>query len=80
MAINNSVLEGDVPKLYRLWHVGGPNEFIALVAEADTFEEIISVRRRKDWRYLVTRNGAPVDLHAGFPILTLPGQDSTVSP
>jgi hypothetical protein len=65
-----------VAKPYRLWHVTGPSEFVAAVAEADTLEEIQKVRRRDDWRYQLTRNGAPIDEN-GFPILTLPGQDLT---
>lgn len=63
-------------KAYRLWRVAGESEFVAAVAEADTFEEIIKVRRRAGWRYQITRHGAPVD-EKGYPILTLPGQDLT---
>jgi hypothetical protein len=40
----------DTSRAYRLWHVGSGNEFIAIVAEAGSFEEIIRVRRRPDWR------------------------------
>jgi hypothetical protein len=64
-------------KPYRLWHVSGQSEFVAVVAEADTFEEIRKVRRRSDWRYQATRDGMPIDDSTGFPILTLPGQDLT---
>lgn len=67
--------DGD-PKAYRLWHVGAQNEFVAVVAEASSFEEIIKVRRRADWRYQITCNGKPVD-DRGFPILQEPGQDLT---
>ena len=67
----------DSPKAFRLWHVSADNEFVAVVAEADTFEEIRTVRRRDDWSYQITRDGMPVDLETGFPILTLPGQDLT---
>jgi hypothetical protein len=35
-------------------------------------------RRRRDWRYQVTRNGKPIDDKTGFPILRLPGQDLTL--
>jgi hypothetical protein len=64
-------------KQYRLWHVNGQSEFVAMVAEADTFEQLKTVRRRPDWRYQVTRAGMPIDDETGFPILTLPGQDLT---
>jgi hypothetical protein len=64
-------------KQFRLWHVNGASEFVAVVAEAETFEEIRAVRRRPDWRYQATRDGMPVDDETGFPILTLPGQDLT---
>ena len=68
----------DAPaKRYRLWHVGRQSEFVAIVAEADTFEEIKAVRRRAEWRYQTTRDGMPVDDETGSPILTLPGQDLT---
>jgi hypothetical protein len=62
-------------KMFRLWHVQGTGEFVAFVAEADTFEEIKKVRRRSDWRYQITRNGAPIDDFNGFPLLRLPGED-----
>jgi hypothetical protein len=65
-------------KPYRLWHVSGQNEFVAVVADADTFDEIRQVRRRSDWRYQITCNGAPVDEKTGYPILRLPGQDLTL--
>jgi hypothetical protein len=77
------MLDGDqstvdqTSKQYRLWHVNGQSEFVAVVAEADTFEELKTVRRRPDWRYQVTRDGMPIDDETGFPILTLPGQDLT---
>jgi hypothetical protein len=64
------------PKTYRLWHVGTDNEFLAVLAEADSFEEIRKVRRRADWRYQITCDGKPVD-DRGFPILQEPGQDLT---
>jgi hypothetical protein len=64
------------PKTYRLWHVDGNNEFVAVVAEADSFEEIRKVRRRADWRYQITCDGNPIDDN-GFPILQEPGQDLT---
>jgi hypothetical protein len=64
------------PKTYRLWHVDGDNEFVAAVAEADSFEEIRKVRRRTDWRYQITCDGKPVD-DRGFLILQEPGQDLT---
>jgi hypothetical protein len=69
---------GEAPKSYRLWHVDRASEFVAVVAEADSFEEIKKVRRRRDWRYQVTRNGKPIDDKTGFPILRLPGQDLTL--
>jgi hypothetical protein len=69
--------EGELSKPYRLWHVSGQNEFVAVVAQGDTFEEIKNVRRRPDWRYQATRNGKPINEKTGFPILTLPGQDLT---
>ena len=65
------------PRRFRLWHVDGRNEFVAVVAEADTFEEIKKVRRRPDWRYVVTRNGTPLDARTGYPSLRLPGEDLT---
>jgi hypothetical protein len=65
-------------KSFRLWHVGAEREFVAMVAEAETFEEIKKVRRRSDWRYQITRDGMPID-EAGFPILTLPDQDLTAT-
>jgi hypothetical protein len=64
------------PKAYRLWHVGQSNQFIAVVEEAESFEEIKQVRRRADWRYQITCDGKPVD-EKGFPILQEPGQDLT---
>jgi hypothetical protein len=67
----------EVPKPYLLWHVQGRSEFVAVVAEAPTFEDIKRVRRRPDWRYRITRNGALIDEITGFPALTLPGQDLT---
>jgi len=66
----------ETAKAYRLWRVARQGEFVAVVAEADTFEEIKRVRRRADWRYQMTRRGAPID-ERGYPILTLPGQDLT---
>jgi hypothetical protein len=67
--------DGD-PKSYRLWRVEAQNEFVAAVAEADSFEEIIKVRRRADWRYQITCDGRPID-DKGFLILQEPGQDLT---
>jgi hypothetical protein len=74
----NEHKEGDAtnPKPYRLWHVDGWGEFVAMVAEADTVDEIKKVRRRLDWRYQITRNGTPVD-ETGSPILQAPGQSLT---
>ena len=69
--------DGALAKDFRLWHVNPHNEFVAVVAEADSFEEIRKVRRRKDWRYQITRKGRPIDLQTGFPILRLPGEDLT---
>jgi hypothetical protein len=69
--------EGLTGKPFRLWHVDGQNEFVAVVAEADSFEEIRKVRRRPDWRYQITRDGTTIDHETGFPILRLPGQDLT---
>jgi hypothetical protein len=63
-------------KAYRLWHVGSDNEFIAIVAEAGSFAEIVKERRRADWRYRITCDGKPID-DRGFPILQEPGQDLT---
>jgi hypothetical protein len=51
--------DGPPAKSFRLWHVQGSGEFVAFVAEADSFEEIKRVRRRDDWRYRITRDGAP---------------------
>ena len=79
MATNDDMeREGALTKAYRLWRVDGMNEFVAVVAEADAFEEIKRVRRRADWRYQATRNGRLIDVDTGFPILTLPGQDLTL--
>jgi hypothetical protein len=77
MTVNeNMEIEGALSKPFRLWHANGQSEFVALIAEADSLEEINRVRRRGDWRYQITRNGMPVDSH-GYPILQLPGQDLT---
>jgi hypothetical protein len=65
------------PKEYRLWRVDRDSEFVAVVAEADTFEKLKAVSRRPDWRYQAMRKGRPIDEETGFPILTLPGQDLT---
>jgi hypothetical protein len=48
-----------------------------MVAEADTSEQLKTLRRRPDWRYQVTRAGMPIGDESGFPILTLPAQDLT---
>jgi len=69
--------EEEVSNLFRLWHVGGDREFVAIVAEAETLEEIRKVKRRPDWRYQITHRGTPIDEATGYPILTLPGQDLT---
>jgi hypothetical protein len=61
---------------YRLWQVDGQNEFVGVVAEANSFDEIIKVMRRPDWRYQITYDGRPID-DKGFPILQEPGQDLT---
>ena len=76
-ATDDLKVEGAPPKLFRLWHVTGQNEFVAVVAEADTLEEIRKVRRRLDWRYQTTRNGMAIDESTGYPILQSPGQDLT---
>jgi hypothetical protein len=65
-----------VPKPIRLWRVEAENEFVGVVAEADSFDEIIKVKRRPDWRYQITCDGRPIDDN-GFPILQEPGQDLT---
>ena len=79
MASNDNMEPGrDLSKPYRLWHVDGNNEFVAVIAEADAFDQLKKVRRRADWRYQATRNGIPVNIETGFPILTLPGQDLTL--
>jgi hypothetical protein len=79
MASNDNMeARRELSKSYRLWHVNGNNEFVAVVAEADAFEDLKKVRRRPDWRYQATRNGMPVNVETGFPILTLPGQDLTL--
>jgi hypothetical protein len=69
--------EGAGAKPYRLWHVSGRSEFVAVVAEAETCQEIRKVRRRQDWRYQITRDGKPIDEKTGFPLLLSPGQDLT---
>jgi hypothetical protein len=69
-------VEFDPPRPYRLWHVEAENEFVAVVAEADSFTEIMKVRRRADWRYQITCDGKPID-EKGFPFLQEPGQDLT---
>jgi hypothetical protein len=63
-------------KPFRLWHVSRRNEFVRMVAEADTLEGLKNIWRRKEWRYQITHNGTPID-ESGFPILRLPGQDLT---
>jgi hypothetical protein len=59
------------PKPYRLWRVEGRIEFVGVVAEAASFDEIIKVNRRADWRYQITCDGRPID-YKGFPILQEP--------
>jgi hypothetical protein len=71
---NRARLSAREANSFRLCHVQGPGEFIAIVAEAGTFEEIKKVRRCADWRYQITRDGMPID-EAGFPVLSLPGED-----
>jgi len=79
MASNDNMeLRHELSKPFRLWHVDANNEFVAVIAEADAFDDLKKVRRRPDWRYQATRNGMPVDIETGFPILTLPGQDLTL--
>jgi hypothetical protein len=73
-----TIFPGEPSKPFRLWHVDGASEFVAVVAEADSFAEIKKVRRRRDWRYQVTHDGRPIDDRTGFPILRLPGQDLTL--
>jgi hypothetical protein len=63
-------------KAFRLWHVTRLNEFVRIVAEADTLEALSSVWKRREWLYQITHNGTPIDEN-GFPILRLPGQDLT---
>jgi hypothetical protein len=79
VAINNHLEEGATTKPFVLWHVGSPYEFVAAVAEADTFDEISRVRRRPDWRYQITHNGAPASGKLGFPLAIALSQDLTVS-
>jgi hypothetical protein len=77
VAINNHLEERATTKPFVLWHVGSPYEFVAAVAEADTFDEISSVRRRPDWRYQITHNGKPVSGRLALPLATALGQDLT---
>lgn len=79
MSINNNLYDGSLSKSYILWHVGGPNEFVAAVAEADSFDEIIKVRKRLDWRYQITKDGNPVSFRVGLPLAVALGQDLTLS-
>ena len=61
MAINeNMEIETPFPMSFRLWRIGLGNEYIAIVAEADTIDEIVSVKRRADWRYQITCRGFAV--------------------
>lgn len=69
--------ESPISRPYLLWHVQGQNEFVAVVGEAETFDKIRKIRRREDWRYQITRNGALIDEATGFPAMTLPGQNLT---
>jgi hypothetical protein len=58
MTVNENIeIEGALSKPFRLWHADGQSEFVALIVEADSLEEINRVRRRGDWRYQITRNG-----------------------
>jgi hypothetical protein len=72
---DGALKDGPPEKSFRLWHVQGTGEFVAFVAEADTFEEIKKIRRRADWRYQITHNGSPIDDIGGYPLLRLPGDD-----
>jgi hypothetical protein len=76
--METATFENGNGRLFRLWRVAAPNEFVGVVAEADTLEDIKRVPRRSDWRYQVTRSdGKPIDERTGYPILRLPGQDLT---
>jgi hypothetical protein len=47
-------IEGDPPKAYRLYRLNEKDEPIAVVAEADTQEDLAKMyKRRLDWRYAV---------------------------
>lgn len=61
MAINEDMDRiSEFAMRFRLWRVDTRNDHVAIVAEADTLEEITSVRRRSDWRYQITCNGFPL--------------------
>jgi hypothetical protein len=58
MAINEDMeSESAFSMPFRLWRVDVRNEFVAVVAEADTIDEIESVIRRMGWRYQITCKG-----------------------
>jgi hypothetical protein len=61
MAINEDMeSETAFSMPFRLWRVDVRNEFVAVVAEADTIDEIAAVMRRRDWRYQITCRGFPI--------------------
>jgi hypothetical protein len=45
------IIADATPKKYRLWRVGRENEFVAVVAEANTFEEWKAISPRPEWHY-----------------------------
>jgi hypothetical protein len=61
MAINED-MESDTAFVmpFRLWRVDARDQYITVVAEADTIEEIISIQRRPDWRFQITCYGFPL--------------------
>jgi hypothetical protein len=77
MAINEDMDSETAFSLpFRLWRVDARNEFIAVVAEADTLEEISSVPRRPDWRYQITCRGFPLYENTAL----LPGDSERIDP
>jgi hypothetical protein len=55
-------IEGAPAKPYRLCRVTEKGEFVSIVAEANTFEELTKVhKRRPDWHYKTFYKRMPID-------------------
>jgi hypothetical protein len=52
MTVNENIeIEGALSKPFRLWHANGQSEFVALIVEADSLEEIN--RGQTPWRLAI---------------------------